>query len=84
MKATQNGYTVGNIGRMEVMRMSHAESNLCKQEEMSMCSADSRLQQENCSFFEKSINANRCMYFVFEEYCDCLKAQMKAGRRVQS
>ncbi len=60
--------------------MSHAESNLCKQEEMSMCGADSRLQQENCSFYEKSLNANRCMYFVFERYCDCLKAQMHAGQ----
>jgi hypothetical protein len=64
------------------MMMSHAELNLCKKQDMSICSADSRLHQENCSFYEKSLNANRCMYFVFEEYCDCLKAQMQAERRI--
>jgi hypothetical protein len=66
------------------MMMSKAEINLCKQKEMSICSADRQMQQENCSFYEKSINANRCMYFVFEKYCDCLKAQMHAGRAAKN
>lgn len=61
--------------------MSRTEINLCKLQDMSICTADSRLQQKNCNFYEKSINANRCMYYVFEEYCDCLKAQLHAGQR---
>ena len=64
--------------------MSHTEINLCKQQDMSICTADSRLQQENCNFYEKSINANRCMYYVFDEYCDCLKAQLHAGQRTHN
>jgi hypothetical protein len=64
--------------------MSRTEINLCKLQDMSICTADSRLQQKNCNFYEKSINANRCMYYVFEEYCDCLKAQLHAGQRTHN
>jgi hypothetical protein len=70
--------------REEVTRMSQPEINFCKTQHMSICSADSRLHQEDCSFYEKSINANRCMYFVFEEYCDCLNAQMNAQNSISS
>jgi hypothetical protein len=59
--------------------MSDTEINFCRQEDMSICTADSRLDQEDCHFYEKSPSANRCMYFVFEEFCDCLKAQMHAA-----
>ena len=54
-------------------------SNFCKLEHMSVCTADTTQQQGDCSFFEKAQHANRCMYFIFEEYCDCLKAQLNAG-----
>ena len=55
-------------------------SNLCKSDQMSVCMANSNLEQQNCSFYEKSQHASRCMYFVFDEYCDCLKAQINARK----
>lgn len=61
--------------------MSHSEINFCKQEEMSICTAGDCKQQVDCSFYEKSQHANRCMYFIFEEYCDSLKAQMNAVKK---
>jgi len=62
----------------EVNVMAHPETNFCKQEEMSICTACGRKQQIDCGFYEKSQHANRCMYFIFDEYCDSLKAQMNS------
>jgi len=59
--------------------MSYLEVNFCQQEEMSVCTATNNNQQTGCSFYEKSRFAERCMYYIFDEYCDCLSAQMKAG-----
>lgn len=60
--------------------MTHQEVvNYCKQEQISVCTAEDPKQQPTCSFFEKSRHANRCMYFIFDEYCDCLNAQLNAG-----
>ncbi len=53
-------------------------SNFCRLEQMSVCTAENNRQQAGCSFFEKSKAADRCMYFIFDEYCDCLKAQLNA------
>lgn len=50
----------------------------CKKEIMSICTADSRKHQQKCRYYEKSCQAERCMYFVFDEYCDSLKAQLNA------
>ena len=58
--------------------MSHLASNFCKREQMSICTAEGQKQQVDCSYYEKSQFAERCMYFIFEEYCDCLTAQMNA------
>ncbi|MGD8256540.1 MAG: hypothetical protein PVG70_16215 [Desulfobacterales bacterium] len=55
----------------------------CKSDQMSVCMANSHLEQQNCSFYEESQHASRCMYFVFDEYCDCLEAQMKAQKTEQ-
>lgn len=57
--------------------------NFCKAGRMSTCSADDLKQQPVCNFYEKSQNANRCMYFIFGEYCDCLKAQMHSEQGIQ-
>ena len=54
--------------------------NLCKSDQMSVCMANSNLKQQDCSFYEKSQHASRCMYFVFDEYCDCLRAQIYARK----
>jgi hypothetical protein len=67
-----------NFVREEVMVMSFLVVNFCKQEEMSICTASTKNQQTGCSFYEKSSFAERCMYYIFDEYCDSLKAQMNA------
>ena len=59
--------------------MSCSETNFCKKEKMSICTAEDPKQQEKCSYFEKSSYEYRCMYFTFDEYCDCLKAQMHSS-----
>ena len=53
--------------------------NFCKLDVMSICKADSKKQQQDCLFFEKSNCESRCMYFVFNEFCDNLNAQAYAG-----
>ena len=58
--------------------MSHLAVNFCKQEQMSICTADTQKKQAGCSYYEKSQFAERCMYFIFDEYCDCLTAQINA------
>ena len=45
---------------------------------MSVCTAEDSKQQEKCSYFEKSSHEYRCMYFIFDAYCDCLNAQMQS------
>lgn len=83
-KAARNQYINENAILKEVMVMSHLSVNFCKQEEMSICTACNRKQQIGCSFYEKSQFADRCMYFIFDEYCDSLKAQMDAGRELRA
>ena len=56
------------------------EVNYCKKDKMSVCTASDDKQQVGCSFYEKSRHANRCMYFIFEEYCDSLNAQIHAEK----
>ena len=58
--------------------MSCSETNYCKRDQMSICTAEDSKQQEKCSYFEKSSHESRCMYFIFDTYCDCLKAQMQS------
>ena len=53
--------------------------NFCKSEHISFCTAADKKEQSGCSFYEKSHGAERCMYFIFDEYCDCLKAQLNAN-----
>jgi hypothetical protein len=59
-------------------KMKTAQVSYCKKEIMSICTAGSGNRQKECSFYEKSCQAEKCMYFVFDEYCDSLKAQMHA------
>ena len=62
--------------------MSRSVVNFCKREQMSICTADGQKQQVGCSYYEKSQFAERCMYYIFEEYCDSLSAQMNAQELV--
>jgi len=54
--------------------------SFCKKGMMSVCMATSDTDQDKCVFYEKSSLKNKCMYFIFDEYCDCLKAQTEARR----
>jgi len=56
-----------------------SETNYCKRDKMSICTAEDSKQQEKCRYFEKSSHEPRCMYFTFDAYCDCLKAQMQSN-----
>jgi len=51
---------------------------------MSICTADNQKQQVGCSYYEKSQFAERCMYYIFEEYCDSLTAQINAQQVLRS
>jgi hypothetical protein len=51
---------------------------------MSICTAENQKQQCGCSYYEKSQFAERCMYFIFEEYCDSLTAQMDAPQEMRN
>jgi len=52
--------------------------SFCKREMMSVCTAAGDTEQNRCVFYERSSLKNKCMYFIFDEYCDCLKAQIDA------
>jgi hypothetical protein len=52
--------------------------SFCKTVRMSFCTARSSSRQRNCRFYRKATSADRCMFFVFNEYCDCPDAQRKA------
>jgi hypothetical protein len=68
-----------NIPVEEVMHMMNNQvTSYCHKGAMSICAANNEKQQTDCGFYEKSRNANRCMYYIFEEYCDNLMAQISA------
>ena len=49
---------------------------LCRNDFMSICTAADESEQKRCKFYKKSSHSDKCMYFVFDEYCDCLEAQL--------
>jgi len=57
-------------------------TNFCKRELMSVCTASAD-EQENCVYYKKSGREDRCMYLKFDEYCDCLGAQIDAPAPVR-
>jgi hypothetical protein len=56
--------------------MQDATICFCKRDIMTVCTANSHEQQKRCRYYEKSSHFDRCMYFVFDRYCDCLNAQL--------
>jgi hypothetical protein len=57
--------------------------NFCIQEVMSMCGVVGEKWKDHkaCKFSIKATNANRCMFRVMDDICDCLKAQLDSHRR---
>jgi hypothetical protein len=58
--------------------VSGKEMNFCRSEQISFCTAADRKEQSGCSFYARSHSAERCMYFIFDEYCDSLNAQLNS------
>jgi hypothetical protein len=56
----------------------------CRNAFMSICTATDESEQMRCKFYKKSSHSDQCMYFVFDEYCDCLEAQLAARKSIQS
>jgi hypothetical protein len=54
------------------------KTNMCKHDgPMSVCLKPKDTKgQENCIYHEKASQVTRCMYLVFDEYCDNYWAQM--------
>jgi hypothetical protein len=51
---------------------------------MSICTAGGEGEQKSCKFYKKSSFTDRCMHFMFDEYCDCLEAQVAIQQAQQS
>jgi hypothetical protein len=45
---------------------------------LSVCIAKSNEEQKECMFYEKASREKRCMYYVLDNYCDSLDAQLYA------
>jgi hypothetical protein len=56
----------------------------CRSDFMSICTAAGESEQIRCKFYKKSSHSDKCMYFVFDEYCDCLEAQLATRKSIQS
>ena len=52
------------------------KKNYCKTNLMSVCTAKDSEERKECEFHEKSRIRDKCMFYIFDEYCDCLKAQI--------
>lgn len=50
---------------------------------MSECVGETEEEQKKCGYYEKATNAKRCMYRVYDNYCDCLPAQLDARKSLQ-
>jgi hypothetical protein len=61
-----------------VMTMQNQEACFCQRDLISTCTARGHQQQQDCRFYFKSSHNNRCMYYTFDEYCDCVEAQCNA------
>ncbi|MFZ0241959.1 MAG: hypothetical protein WAL90_09960 [Desulfobacterales bacterium] len=63
--------------------MGEQQLSYCREKMMSVCAAGNGRQQKNCCFYEKANGSERCMYYVFDEYCDSLPAQKSARQQLQ-
>ena len=50
--------------------------NHCNYNGLSLCGmAKKPKEQERCTHYQKSTHFSRCMYLVYDEFCDSLSAQ---------
>lgn len=57
--------------------------NLCKSGLMSECVGETEEEQKTCAYYEKATSAKRCMYRKYDNFCDCLPAQLDARKSLQ-
>ena len=60
------------------MTKTYSKANMCNTDgPVSFCRVAKKSidVQSSCTYFEKARYADRCMYLVFDEYCDNLYAQ---------
>ena len=69
---------------MGVIAVQNEKLCFCKRDTMFICTAASESEQKNCKFYKKSSFTDKCMYFMFGEYCDCLEAQLATQPTAQS
>jgi hypothetical protein len=69
---------------MGVIEVLNERVSFCKGGLISICTAASEGEQKNCKFYKKSSFTDRCMHFMFDEYCDCLEAQIAIQQAQQS
>jgi hypothetical protein len=55
----------------------------CKIDIVSICTAASESEQKKCKFYKKSSFSDKCMYLMFDEYCDCMEAQIATQQKIQ-
>ena len=53
----------------------------CKRETISVCTACGVAEQKKCRYYQKSSYSDKCMYLIFDKYCDCLEAQMNTEKQ---
>jgi hypothetical protein len=72
------------LRKLGVIEVLSERLSFCKIDIMSICTAASESEQKNCKFYKKSSFTDKCMHFMFDEYCDCLDAQIAALQPQQS
>ena len=66
-----------------VIEMLNEKLCFCKKDVISVCTAQNEREQKKCKFYKKSSFTDRCMYLIFDEYCDCLDAQIATYQKFQ-
>jgi hypothetical protein len=57
--------------------------SFCKRDMMSICTAAGEGEQRKCKFYKKSSFTDKCMHFMFDEFCDCVEAQVAIQQKIQ-
>lgn len=61
---------------MQIDRLSFCKTGL-----IAVCTAGSVDEQKKCRYYQKSSHSEKCMYYTFDKYCDCLEAQMNSEKQ---
>jgi hypothetical protein len=69
--------------KREVITVQIEKFCFCKRDMMSVCTAGSKSEQKKCKFYKKSSFTDKCMHFMFDEFCDCVEAQLAFQHKIQ-